>query len=168
MADIDVAYADSTALISLARVGRLDLLRVAAAEIRVTEVVWSEVVGRQLKAGVDALNAARDAGLFFVVDEGDSSLFPDLGRGEASVLSAAAAAGALIIIDELRARKLIASTSTLQRSITGFTGVMGLLIRAKQTGAILEVRPLLDQLRSEEFRISSSLRTAVLQMVGEL
>ena len=47
-------------------------------------------------------------------------------------------------------------------------GVLGVLIRAKQRGLILEVVPLLDRLRSElGFFISDQLRGEVQRLAGE-
>lgn len=93
-----VAYADSTALIALARLGRLDLMRAVANEIRVTTAVW---------------------GL------------------------------------------------ALRESIADCVGVVGVLLRATRLQMVPSIRPLIEQLLADDFRLSNSLVRAVLDAAGE-
>jgi hypothetical protein len=50
---------------------------------------------------------------------------------------------------------------------SGVTGTVGLLIKAKQESVIATVRPLLDALDANHFRISDALRTEALKLAGE-
>src|SRR4051794_5920676 len=102
-------YADATALIGIARIGRLDLLTLLPVPIRITEIVWQEVAADHTRPGAAALHEALDAGLLVVVDEGDA--------GEASVVSAAAATQGSVLIDERKARAAIAVGSELRDAI---------------------------------------------------
>ena len=161
-------YVDSSTLISLARIERLDLLRVLADAVRVTEVVWREVTGDAAKPGIDALRAARAAGLLQIVNEGDEREFPDLDAGEASCLSAARAAHGAIVVDERKARLLLQRDQALRQTLANVTGVVGLLLLAKQRGVLSEIRPVLDALEAETFRLSAAFRDRILRAVGEL
>ena len=47
------------------------------------------------------------------------------------------------------------------------TGVAGLLVRAKQTGLVATVGPLLDALEASCFRLSRDVTATVLEQAGE-
>lgn len=47
------------------------------------------------------------------------------------------------------------------------TGTVGLLLKAKEEGVITAVRPLLDALDANQFRIGEALRTEALRLAGE-
>ncbi len=160
-------YTDATALIGLARIGRLDLLTLLPLPIRVTERVWEEAAADQAKPGTTALQSARDSGLLVVVQEGDAGAFPQLDPGESTVLSAAAAIGGAVLIDERRARQAIERDRQLQGAIAHVTGIIGLILLAKRRGHVAEVKPLLDELIRQSFRISTGLYQAALHQAGE-
>lgn len=63
-------------------------------------------------------------------------------------------------MDDRKAREVA------QRLGVPVTGTVGLLIKAKQEGVIAAVRPLLDALDANHFRISDALRTEALKLVG--
>jgi predicted nucleic acid-binding protein len=161
-------YVDATALIGLARIDRLDLLTVLAVRVRVTAHVWREVAADPSKRGTAALRAAEAAGLLVVVAEGNPAAFPQLDAGEATVLSAAASVGGVVVVDERKARALIETDEALKQAIRGVTGIVGLLLLAKQRGRVPAVRPLVDQLIGEQFWIGPSFRLEVLRQAGEL
>jgi predicted nucleic acid-binding protein len=163
----DAVYVDATTLIGLARIDRLDLFRLLPKPIRVTRRVWGEVADNPRRAGVTALLKARDGGLVSVVDEGDPEAFPYLDPGESTVLSAAAAARGAVLIDERKARALVDSDPGLREAIPWVSGVLGLLLFAKRRGRIAAVRPVLDDLIAQSFRIGPTLYAEVLRQAGE-
>lgn len=160
-------YADATALIGLARIDRLDLLSLLRTPIHVTAVVWQEAAGDPTRRGVPALQQARHAGLLTVVEEGDPHAFPQLDPGESTVLSAAGTARAAVLIDERRARALINGSPLLHGVIVQVTGIVGLILLAKDRGYVRAVRPLLDELIGQGFRISPTLYREALRRAGE-
>ena len=160
-------YRYATALIGLSRIDRLELLAVLAAPARVTARVWAEVTADPTKPGVAELLRARQDGLLLIVDEGDPNAFPQLDAGESTVLSAATAAGAAVLIDERKARALLDTEPDLKRSIPLVTGVVGLLLLAKRRGRIPAVRPLLDALIHHSFWISPSFYLQILRLANE-
>jgi len=162
------AYADASALIGLGRIGRLDLLTLLPNPIFVTTRVGEEAASNPAKPGVAALLEARDVGLLAVVEEGDADAFPELDPGESTVLDAAAAAGTIVIIDERRARAMIDTNPRLKAAIHQTTGIIGLILLAKRRGSVAAVRPLLDKLTRQDFRISPTFYQNVLREAGEL
>lgn len=160
-------YADATALIGLARIDRLDLLLLLPQPVLVTAQVWVEVTGDPEKPGVRALPKARREGLLSVVEEGDPSAFPQLDDGESTVLSAAAAATATVLIDERKARVLIKTDPELRKAIRQPIGIIGLILLAKRRKHIAAIRPLLDELIRQDFWIAPTLYAHVLREAGE-
>lgn len=90
-------------------------------------------------------------------------LFPELDVGEASILRAALyhGDGALIVVDDLAARKVAA-----QRGIV-FTGTAGVIIEAKRARLIRSARPIFERLARTDFRLSPRVVEEVLNSLGE-
>jgi predicted nucleic acid-binding protein len=118
-------YVDSTALISLARIEQLNLLALLSSQIRVTRHVWTEVASSADLPGTPNVLEARNQGLLLVVGEGDPARYPTLDPGESSVLSAALAQRAYVVMDERKARRLIEKDTVIRQSPAGVTGVLG-------------------------------------------
>lgn len=90
-------------------------------------------------------------------------LVQDLGPGETAVLLLALeAADAIMVLDDLLARRVAGSLGLR------FTGTLGLLLDAKKSGLIQAVRPVVDQLETLRFRLDPHTREAVLKMAGEV
>ncbi len=90
-------------------------------------------------------------------------LVTDLGAGEREALALAIEINdSLLVLDDNLARRY---ASLLGLS---FTGTLGVLLKAKQEGFLLEIKPILDQLDSLNFRLSKSTRNSVLKIAKEL
>jgi len=86
----------------------------------------------------------------------------DLGSGEREALALALEhAGAVVVLDDRLARRAAAALGI------PLVGTLGLLLRAKQAGAIEAVKPILDQLDSLNFRLDRDTRDVVLRLAGE-
>jgi predicted nucleic acid-binding protein len=82
--------------------------------------------------------------------------------GEASAIALAAEnQPSLLIIDDLRGRKLAERLNLM------YTGTLGLILRAKKTGVLPEIKPLLSRIQMTNFRISPSLVLSILREAGE-
>ena len=86
--------------------------------------------------------------------------FLDAGEAEAIAL-ALEHEEATLLLDERRARRFAQSLGL------AVVGTAGVLIRAKQTGLISEVRPLPDILRRSGFRLSDAVYARALILAGE-
>lgn len=68
---------------------------------------------------------------------------------------------AVVIMDDYKARSLA------QRLGIKETGTLGIIIKAKHNGIIPSVRPLMERLRSTDFRFSDELEAQVYLQAGE-
>jgi predicted nucleic acid-binding protein len=66
-----------------------------------------------------------------------------------------------VFLDDLKARK------AAQKSGLRTMGVAGFLLAAKQKGLVQEIRPLLEELLKNGFRLSQTLMETVLKRAGE-
>lgn len=155
-----LVIADSSPLVYLSRVGVLDLLATAFGEVVVPATVWAEVVDARRDApGVSALRSAT----WLRVDR-RSLPSADLGLdpGEtAAILLAEALHADLLLIDERAGRAVAEERGLVVR------GTLGVLVHARQHGALLALRPVLEALVGEGFRISPALVAEALRRVGE-
>jgi uncharacterized protein len=85
----------------------------------------------------------------------------DLDRGEWEVLNLAHQLSALAIVDDGRAR------AHAQRHGLRFTGTVGVLLRAKASGLLGEIKPLLEKLRQLGFRLDNDALATALRLAGE-
>jgi hypothetical protein len=89
-------------------------------------------------------------------------LVPDLGAGEREVLTLALETpDSLVLLDDALARCYARQLGVV------FTGTLGILLKAKQSGYINLIRPVLDQLDDLRFRLDSATRVAVLRLAEE-
>jgi hypothetical protein len=89
-------------------------------------------------------------------------LAAELGLGEREVLSLATERHrATALLDDALARRMARHLGIR------FTGTLGVLLRAKETGHLKEVKPAVDQLEALGFRLDPITRLAVLQLAEE-
>jgi len=145
--------ADASVLITLDNIGRLDLLREMYGSITITPEV-SQEFGDPLPEWVKAQapNPSETVrALSAVVDQGEASL----------IALALECKNPLILLDDLKARKLAT------RLDLRFSGLLGVLLKAKQNGILPAVRPLLNDLKAKRFRLSSDMEQTLLKLAGE-
>ena len=163
-----IVISDSSTLIHLAAIGRLDLLRAFYGRIVIPLAVWEEVVaqGRE-RAGAVEVEQGKQAGWIEIQSATNQPLLRllehALDEGEAQVIALAVEQPeALVMLDESDARQ-IAAVYNLRK-----TGAVGVLIRAKREGKIESLRTELDRLRGQGgFWIDERLYQQALQSVGE-
>ena len=81
--------------------------------------------------------------------------------GEAEAIALASEKSCLLISDDKQAR------SVAKRLGVAVIGTVGVLVRAKQNGVIVALKPILDDLELNNFFISRALREEALKLVGE-
>ena len=140
-----MVISDSSTLIHLAAIGRLGLLKEFYGRITVPPLVWREVVEQGGgRAGAVEVEQARQAGWIEVLAVADAGMLQllrrDLDDGESEVIALAVEQRAdLVLLDESDARRT-ADLYSLSK-----TGIIGLLIRAKQEGHIDSLKVELDR-----------------------
>jgi predicted nucleic acid-binding protein len=150
-------------LISLARIGRLDLLPSLFGEIIVPPAVHREVTSDDSLPGAGVLAQADWLKIAEVKDRRSvERLLSSLDAGEAEVLILARQLETTAAMDERRGRYLAAELGVPH------TGTVGILLAAKQAGLVPFIRPLLDQLIARGVRLSSRLYEEACRLAGEL
>ncbi|MCR4425040.1 MAG: DUF3368 domain-containing protein [Firmicutes bacterium] len=161
------AVADSSALIGLAAIGRLSLLKDFHQRILVPPAVWREVVVEGgNKPGVGEVQKAVSQGWIEIISPKNEDLVrllkADLDEGEAEAIALAIEIKAeIVFIDEAEARRT-AEVYGLRKA-----GVVGVLLRAKVEGKVGSLRSELSKLRKAGFRLCEEVSQRVLQEAGE-
>ncbi len=151
--NFNVIIADTTCFILLDKIGEMDLLKSVWGRITTTPVIASEF-GTPLPDWIDIIHV-RDVQL-------QKTLQIEVDPGEASAIALAIElAPALLILDDLEARRLAKQLNL------NFTGTLGLILRAKKSGHITLIKPLMDKIQSTNFRISDKLCAEFLIQAGE-
>ncbi|MFP8951759.1 DUF3368 domain-containing protein [Natrialbaceae archaeon A-arb3/5] len=163
MPDDDLVVSDTSPLLNLAVIGRLDLLRDQFATITTPEQVWEELESGS--DGLETLRSLREEGVLVVVPVEPSDLFVELRReldlGETAALAYAIETDAeLVLLDERDARQVA------RRHELTITGVIGVLLRAAKNDRI-DLRTELDRLRRNGFWISDDLYHEILDDVDD-
>jgi hypothetical protein len=163
-----LVISNTSTLIHLAAIGRLDLLREFYGKITIPPAVWREVVEEgKGRAGAVEVEKARQWEWIEVVSPKDEPLLRllrhDLDQGEAEVIALAIGHGAdLVLLDESEARRITDLYGLVK------TGVVGMLIRAKREGKVRSLQAELDKLRFQgRFWIDDELYHQALRVVGE-
>jgi predicted nucleic acid-binding protein len=154
-----IIISDSSPLIALGRIGRLDILRVIFGSLILPDAVWKEVV----EAGMQKLGA-NEVGIAPWISRQSANdldlvnlLRHDLGAGEAEAIVLARECNAdFLLIDERLGRS---AAKSLGLKVVGLVGV---LIEARERGLITDAESLMDRLHNEAgFWISEELRKLV-------
>lgn len=147
----EIIVSDSTCLIGLERVGKLNILPALFDSVMIPPEVEREFGSNFDWLKVENLsNRQIVAILELVVD-----------TGEAEAIALASERNCLLITDDKQAR------TAAKRLGVSVIGTVGILIRAKQNGIISEIKPILDNLESNDFFISRALRQEALKIAGE-
>lgn len=150
----DIIIADTSCLILLSKIRELDLLRSMGRRVLVTPAVQREF-GDGLPEWVGVVSP-RDGHYIKVLES-------ELDAGEASaIVLSIEMDNPLLVIDDLKGRRMA------EKLGLRYSGTFGLLLKAKQTGVIGAVRPLLDKVRSTDFRFSETLFVQTLEAAGEV
>jgi predicted nucleic acid-binding protein len=157
-----VIVSDASPVIALAVCNKLDLLDRLFDRVFIPQAVFNELaIVNKPKAkdiiewAIDKVISAKNTAVITAL-----SMNLDLGESEALSLYWETAAD-FLLIDEKRGR-IIAHRNGIKT-----IGTIGILLSAKQNGLITSVKPLLDTLVYNSFRISDTLYQQVLERAGE-
>lgn len=160
-----IVVSDSSPLIALSAVGRLELLKDLFGTVLIPEAVYAEVA--RTGAGLPGEREVGEADWITVRPVGNAGLVRvlglDLDPGESEAIVLAMESGAdLLLVDERKARRV---ASQLGLNVVG---TIGLLVLAKQKGLLTAIRPVLDGLGTQAgFRIGTKVYDQALRLAGE-
>jgi predicted nucleic acid-binding protein len=162
------AVSDSSTLIHLAKIGRLNLLHEFHEKIRIAPAVWKEVVeeGQNWPGSFEVIEGRRSGWIEVVIPTNQALvrfLRKDLHEGESETIALAVECNPdIVFLDESEAR-IAAGVYGLNKS-----GVVGVLIRAKRESKISSLQEELDRLRNDAgFWIGEEVYRKALKAVGE-
>jgi predicted nucleic acid-binding protein len=147
----EAAVVDSTCLIGLERIGRLDVLPALFNPILIPPEVEREFGTSLPWLSMEApTDLALLSALKMLVDD-----------GEAEAIALASQRDCRIVLDDRQAR-LVGTNLGLK-----VIGTVGVLVKAKLGGVISTLKPVLDDLEANGFYLSGALKEEALRLVGE-
>lgn len=150
----NVIIADSSCLIALSNIEHLNILHHVYGQIVITPEVETEF-GSILPPWIK-VEAVLDKTRIMILEL-------ELDKGESSAIALALEKkDPLLIIDERKGRNV-----ALKMGIK-ITGILGVLIRAKEAGFVEKVGPIIDELENIGFRVSRALKENILKKVDEI
>lgn len=160
-----IVVSDTSVISNLFLVGHLDILEKLFISVVIPQKVQMELLA--LKGfGIDVTPILTAA--FIVVKKPSNQAFvhklmTELDEGEAQAIALAVEVNAdLILMDEMKGRALA------EQQGLKITGLFGVLLRAKHRGLIQQIKPIMEQLKSEiGFYISDSLFAQILNLANE-
>jgi uncharacterized protein len=163
-----IVVSDTSPITNLAAIGQLDLLKQLYERITIPLAVYNEMVAAgKAVPGTDEvqtlswIQTQTVADVQKVINLQTSQRNIDLGEAEAIILALELKTD-LLLMDERRGRALATSYGL------NVTGLLGVLLQAKQKGFIPAIQPLMIQLMEQaDFRVSNQLYETVLRSAGE-
>jgi uncharacterized protein len=147
----EAVVTDSTCLIGLERINRLDLLPA------LFDVVWiPPEVEREFGASYDWLQVEAPTDTALV-----NALKLMVDDGEAEAIALAGEKQLKIIVDDRQAR------AVAKRLGLSVIGTVGCFLRAKQAGILPAIRPLIEALENVGFHLGDALKEEALRLAGE-
>ena len=134
---------DTSCLIALERIGKLEVLKLIFEKVLITEEVLLEF-GQEILDWIAVVKNQNTAKFFEfqkILDSGEAS----------SIAFALSLENSLLIIDEVKGRK-VATENGLE-----IIGTLGLLLLAKKSGLVEDLEQVLKDLNKNGFRVSKKL-----------
>jgi len=159
---------DTSVLIALAAGEQFGLLKEFYLTIHIPPAVWSEISASAKPFGLPETQQAIKEGWLMVQKPASlaaiSPLPFNLQLGETEALALALEmTGALLLIDDAQGRRAAHYLGL------HYTGTLGILLRAKTEARLPQLAPVLQLLKQRtSFRLSETVRDAVLRQVGEM
>ena len=154
---------NSTPLITLSKINRLELLKELYGEITIPEAVFHEVTAKNDGIKRKLLESRAWVHVQQISDDSDKRMYKaKLHDGEVEVMILAQEVKAdLVIIDDNAARK-----TAIYLGLP-LTGTIGVLLRAKEKGMIPRVMPLVENLEQNGMYVSPQLKAWVRSQAHE-
>ncbi|NJL83889.1 MAG: DUF3368 domain-containing protein [Chloroflexaceae bacterium] len=155
--------ADTSPIQYLYQTNLLDLLPMLYGQIIIPHSVFEELsVGKSSGIFLPDITALNWAHICSAKSVSILPLVTDLGKGEKEVLALAIEiADSLALLDDGLARRYARFLNIK------FTGTLGILLKAKQSGYLSLIEPILSQLELLKFRLDTATRNHILELAGE-
>lgn len=151
--EYNIIITDTSCFITLEKIGAFEILHQVFKNIVTTPEIEQEF-GSKLPDWIE-IRSVKDISLQEVFKE-------TVDPGEASAIALAMeTSNSILIIDDLKGRKLAS------RMALTFMGTLGLLVKAKEYGVILTIKPYIEKIQATDFRVSPALVNLVLERAGE-
>jgi len=147
----DLIVADSTCLIGLERIDKIDLLPQMYSQVIIPPQVQKEF---GLSFAWLIVKNPQNIGMI-------NSLKLMVDDGESEAIALAYELGYRLVVDDKQARNIA------KRLDIEIIGTVGILVKAKQLGLIDQLLTILEALENKGFYLSQSLKTEALILVGE-
>jgi len=147
----DLIIADSTCLIGLERIDKIDLLPQMYSQVIIPPQVQKEF---GLSFAWLIVKTPQNIGIV-------NSLKLMVDDGESEAIALAYELGYRLVVDDKQARNIA------KRLDIEIIGTVGILVKAKQLGLIDQLLTILEALENKGFYLSQSLKTEALILVGE-
>jgi predicted nucleic acid-binding protein len=153
-------------IIGLAKIGRMDLLKSLAGEVLIPPFVHKELFG---KLGVEAVMIEEGLRTFIRIaavatkERLVEGVLTELDEGErqAIVLASDIGKDVLLLMDDRAGRQ------AARKLGIHVTGLVGILLSAKEKGVVNRVGPLIDELRESGYWLSDEVVEAARKLAGE-
>ena len=153
---------NTTPIISLLKIGKLEILKDLYDEIYIPQEVFNEIEAGKHKKYYLNLLTFEWIKIEQIQDRKSIAYFLDLDKGEAEAIVLATESEAdLILLDESLGR-FHAKHAGLR-----VTGTIGILVKAKKQGLISELKPLILELKDKGVWLSESLIERILELANE-
>ena len=148
-----IIISDTSCFIILSKIGELDVLQKTYGKI-VTTIEIAIEFGETLPEWVEIATVTdkyRQKLLELQIDKGESS----------AIALAIETPDCTIILDDNKARKIA------ERLGLNFTGTIGVIIKAKLSGVIPSIKPILEKIRQSDFRLTSDIELQAIKEANE-
>jgi predicted nucleic acid-binding protein len=153
---------NTTPLISLLKIDKLDLLRDLYGVVSIPQAVFLEIEAGKEKPYYRNLREIDWIKIEVIRNVESRTYFFDLDDGEAEVLILAKEQNAdLVILDEIMGRRYA------QQLDFNITGTVGILLKSKEKGLIYSLGSLLKELAEKGTWLNPNLISKALQLAGE-
>ena len=153
---------NTTPIISLLKIGKLEILKDLYDEIYIPQEVFNEIEAGKHKKYYLNLLTFEWIKIEQIQDRKSIAYLLDLDKGEAEAIVLATESEAdLILLDESLGR-FHAKHAGLR-----VTGTIGILVKAKKQGLISELKPLILELKEKGVWLSESLIERILELANE-
>jgi len=153
-------------IIGLAKIGRLGLLKSLAVKVPIPPFVHKELFGKTGTEMSDVERALEEFISVVPVDISETSTMPvlaelDEGEKQAIVLASKLGKDVLLLMDDQAGRQ------AARKSGVPVTGLLGLLLLAKEKGLVSRVGSLIEELRDSGYWLSDEIAKIAIELAGE-